>query len=230
MPSARDSIYATLRSRLTSGHYAEDASLIPQVLSEEFQVSRTPVREALGLLERDGLLVSTQRGFALRKRSDEEMLEIFEARAVLESSAAYAAALRRSPIDVARLDDLLTRTRAEGEPEGIRRCFNLWHEAVRQAAHNQTIGSLLHTLDAQAKLSAPWKTPLAEGTFDASIAEHETMTEAIRSQDAERARALMLEHQAHDRDTRILQLVSQMARTAPVDQLPPVHSGRRSTY
>ncbi|GLY33927.1 GntR family transcriptional regulator [Kineosporia sp. NBRC 101731] len=215
MASARDTIYATLRSRLTSGHYPEDASLIPQVLSEEFQVSRTPVREALGLLERDGLLVSTQRGFALRRRSDEEMLEIFEARAILESSAAYAAALRRSPIDLARLDDLLARTRTETEPAAIRSCFNLWHEAVRQAAHNQTIGALLHTLDAQAKLSAPWKTPLAEGTFDASIAEHEQMTEAIRSQDGERARTLMLEHQAHDRDTRILQLVSEMAQTSP---------------
>jgi DNA-binding GntR family transcriptional regulator len=215
MPSARDTVYATLRLRLTSGHYPEDASLIPQVLSAEFEVSRTPVREALGLLERDGLLVSTQRGFAIRRRSDEEMLEIFEARAILESSAAYAAALRRSPIDLARLDDVLARTRAESEPAGIRRSFNLWHEAVRQAAHNQTISDLLHTLDAQAKLSAPWKTPLAEGTFDTSIAEHEQMTEAIRAQDPERARTLMLEHQAHDRDTRILQLVSQMAQTGP---------------
>lgn len=213
--SARDTVYETLRRRLTTGHYAEDVSLIPAALSDEFSVSRTPVREALGLLERDGLLVSTQRGFALRKRSDEEMLEIFEVRAILDSSAAFAAATRRSPVDLARLDELAARARSGTDPELIRQTFNRWHDAVRHAAHNETISALLRTLDAQVKTSAPWKTPRADHTFDATYADHDAIKDAIRAGDAERARTKMLEHHARDRDTRILQLVSAMAQTAP---------------
>jgi DNA-binding GntR family transcriptional regulator len=212
--NARDSIYETLRDRLTSGYYPEDVSLVPQPLSEEFKVSRTPVREALGLLERDGLLVSTQRGFSIRKRTDEEMLEIFEVRAILESSAAFAAATRRSPIDLARLDEVTARAHAETEPQIIRQCFRLFHDGVLHAAHNETISMLLRTLEAQVKLSAPWKTPVADHTFDDTHAEHAQVLNAIRSGDGEAARTRMLAHLAHDRDTRIVRLVSQMAQSS----------------
>ncbi|MFE4965833.1 GntR family transcriptional regulator [Streptomyces sp. NPDC056660] len=207
MKSTRDTIYDELRHRLTSGRYPQDASLVPLALSEEFAVSRTPVREALALLERDGLLVSTRRGFAVRQRSDEEMLELFELRAVLDALLASAAAVRRSPVDLARLDALLEQTGALDDPGRIRRGLNEWHDTVRAAAHNTTVSSLLHTVDAQVKTSAPWQTRTADDTFDATLAEHRAITEAIRAGDAETARLRMLEHHEHDRDTRIRQKV-----------------------
>lgn len=213
--SARDTVYETLRGRLTSGHYPEDVSLIPQALSAEFQVSRTPVREALGLLERDGLLVSTTRGFAVRHRSDEEVLEIFEVRAVLESSAAAAAATRRTPLDLARLEDLLARGRALTDPAQIRLTFNAFHDCLRHAAHNETIAALLRTLEAQVKLGAPWRTEATDHTLREGQREHEAILDAVRKGDAEAARLLMLDHLAHDRDTRIAQLVARMVPTDP---------------
>ncbi|MFJ1609476.1 FCD domain-containing protein [Streptomyces sp. NPDC088253] len=124
---------------LTSGYYPPDASLVPLARSEEFAVSRTPVREALALLERDGLLVPTRRGFALRLRSDEEMLELFEVQAVLDATAAASAALRRGPVDLARLDALLDHAQSLDDPTQIRRSLNDWHDTVRQAAHNGTV-------------------------------------------------------------------------------------------
>lgn len=209
--TARDTVYETLRARLTSGFYPDDVSLVPLAISEEFEVSRTPVREALGLLERDGLLVPTTRGFAIRHRSDEEVLDVFEARAVLESAAAFAAATRRSPLDLARMEENLQRARGSSDPAEVRQAFNAFHDCLRHAAHNETFLSLLRTLEAQVKLSAPWKTPLADHTFDASHREHDAILAAVRGGDAEGARVLMLEHLAHDRDVRIAQLVAQLA-------------------
>ncbi|MGI5440385.1 GntR family transcriptional regulator [Streptomyces shenzhenensis] len=207
MKNTRDTIYDELRHRLTSGHYPPDASLVPLALSVEFTVSRTPVREALALLERDGLLVATRRGFALRRRSDEEMLELFEVRAVLDATAASSAALRRSPVDLARLDVLLEQAGTLDDPAEIRRSLNEWHDTVRHAAHNGTVIALLHTIDAQVKTSAPWATPTVDDTFEATLAEHRAVTEAIRDQDAEASRVRMLAHHARDRDTRIQQRV-----------------------
>jgi DNA-binding GntR family transcriptional regulator len=205
MKSTRDTIYDALRQRLTSGYYPADASLVPLALSEEFAVSRTPVREALALLERDGLLVPTRRGFALRLRSDEEMLELFETQAALDATAAESAALRRSPVDMVRLDAHLDHAQSLDEPAQIRRSLNDWHNTVRQAAHNRTIIGFLETLDAQVKTSAPWRTPEVAETFTAALAEHHAVTEA--------ARIAMLAHHGHDRDRRIRQRVR-------VDQTP----------
>ncbi|MEU6672395.1 FCD domain-containing protein [Streptomyces sp. NPDC046727] len=88
---------------------------------------------------------------------------------------ASSAALRRSPVDLARLDT--------------------------------TVSSLLHTVDAQVKTSAPWQTRTVEDTFDATLAKHRAITEAIRHGDPEMARLRMLERHEHDRDTRIRQKV-----------------------
>ncbi|MFD9277902.1 GntR family transcriptional regulator [Streptomyces mirabilis] len=214
MKSTRDTIYDELRQRLTSGYYPPDASLVPLALSEEFAVSRTPVREALALLERDGLLVPTRRGFTLRLRSDEEMLELFEIQAVLGATAAASAALRRGPVDLARLDALLDHAQSLDDPAQIRRSLNDWHETVRHAAHNGTVVAFLQTLDAQVKTSAPWRTPEVADTFTAAFAEHSAVTEAIRAQDAEAARIAMLTHHGHDRDRRIRQRVRLDGTTA----------------
>ncbi len=206
--SARDAIYSALRRRLMSGHYLDAGPLAPTALSEEFGVSRTPVREALALLERDGLLESGSRGFTVRQRSVEETLEIFEVRAILDSAAASAAALQRSSIDLAKLEELHRRAVAETRPEAVRVLYNQWHDCIRAAAHNRTILAVLHTLDAQAKSSAPWTTAPAAPDFTQSHAEHERILEAIRRYDAESARTEMLEHLGRDRDLRIRQMVS----------------------
>lgn len=210
MASARDHVYATLRQRLLEGHYDRAASLVPQTLSEEFAVSRTPVREALGLLEQDGLLSPTSRGFVIRLRSDEEMLEIFEVRGILESSAAQAAATRRSPIALARLQELAERARTEDDPAAQRRLFNLFHDCIRDAAHNTTIATLVTRLSAQIKLAAPWSTDESDEGLARSLDEHDAVLAAILDGDGEKARDLMLEHLAHDRDNRISQLVAKV--------------------
>ncbi|MFW0787676.1 GntR family transcriptional regulator [Gordonia sp. CPCC 206044] len=205
--SARDEVYEIVRTRLTSGHYGPEDALVPGTLSAEFAVSRTPVREALGLLERDGLLKGTSRGFVPWIRSDEEVLEIFEVRAILDSSAAAAAAQRRTDVDLARLGEISQRARDAGDIVDLRAYLNLWHDAVRRAAHNDTISSLLHTLEAHVKVAAPWHPGDSTTTRPAEdrLAEHDAVLAAIVDRDSERARTCMLDHLAHDQRVRVRQ-------------------------
>jgi DNA-binding GntR family transcriptional regulator len=206
--NTRDAIYGKLRDRLVSGEYGFTDSLIPLALSAEFNVSRTPVREALALLERDGLLTATNRGYVLRRRTDEELLEIFEVRAILDSSAAFTAATRRSPIDIARLDQLGQLAGAESDSKMTQRMFELWHDGVRLAAHNETISGLLRQLEAQVKLGTSHARLTLDQEAEKTLAEHNAIAEAITRGHAELARTRMLEHLAKDRDRRIVELIS----------------------
>ncbi|MBO1901706.1 GntR family transcriptional regulator [Leucobacter weissii] len=214
-PTARASVYDTLRTRLASGHYAPDAVLVPNALSEEFGVSRTPVREALAFLERDGLLSAAQRGYGITHRSQEEILELFEARARLDAFAAEAASARRSPIDLASLHELSYGPRTSGDPSEVRATLSAWHERVRTAAHNSTVTELLGRLDDQIKVSMLRYGDVRQRELQMCLSEHRAVFEAIRESDGAEANRLMLTHLEHDRDLRIRHFAEHEPLSAP---------------
>lgn len=82
--SLAEQIAARLSERIVSGSYAPGQRIMEQALADEFQVSRGPVREALRLLEKDGLVtILARRGALVTKLSIDEVREIFDIRAML---------------------------------------------------------------------------------------------------------------------------------------------------
>lgn len=82
--SLPEQIAARISERITSGAYAPGRRVMEQEVSVEFAVSRGPVREALRLLERDGLVtILPRRGAQVTHLSIEEVREIFDIRAAL---------------------------------------------------------------------------------------------------------------------------------------------------
>jgi DNA-binding GntR family transcriptional regulator len=104
-----------------------DRIILPEVLYSEVQIadvlgiSRTPVREALIELAREGIVDKfPQRGFRLRSISDEEAREVFEVRALLESHLARKLAIRASDQDVRTLGQILDRqARVTNDPSAF---------------------------------------------------------------------------------------------------------------
>lgn len=78
--------YTRIRQSIVSGQAGPGTVLILTTLSTQYNVSRTPVREAIRLVQ-DGLVERATRGYVVRTRTPEEVLEICEARIALESSA-----------------------------------------------------------------------------------------------------------------------------------------------
>src|ERR1700733_10681417 len=99
--------YQRIRREVLDGTFPPGALLLETTLSRRYNVSRTPVREALGLLAQDGLLQRTRRGFQVRTRSAEEILDLYDARIALESAAARLAAERRSELELLLLEELI---------------------------------------------------------------------------------------------------------------------------
>ncbi|MGH8616408.1 MAG: GntR family transcriptional regulator [Burkholderiales bacterium] len=82
--SLPEQIAAQLSARIVGGIYAPGQRILEQTIAAEFAVSRGPVREALRLLEKDGLLIIlARRGAQVTKPSIAEVKEIFDIRAVL---------------------------------------------------------------------------------------------------------------------------------------------------
>ncbi|MEJ6494275.1 MAG: GntR family transcriptional regulator [Actinomycetes bacterium] len=81
-----------LRDEIIQGKIRPNERLIAADLAERLSTSRTPIREALQLLEAEQLVVAVKRGYIVREHTKEEIIEIYEVRAALEGMAARLAA------------------------------------------------------------------------------------------------------------------------------------------
>ena len=90
------SIYRDLKVKIIGGTIVPGTALVEGSLATEYQVSRSPIREALSRLTFEGLVERHDRALRVRMLRAEEVLELYEVRLALEAAAARAAAQRRT--------------------------------------------------------------------------------------------------------------------------------------
>ncbi|MER8000340.1 GntR family transcriptional regulator [Streptomyces sp. NPDC095613] len=198
--------YARIRQGILEGRTGPGTVLIPSALSAQYNVSRTPVREALIRLEQDGLVEQATRGYVVRTRTPEEILQICEARIALEATMAQAAAVRRTELDLARLVHVHEATAATTDPVELRTLNSEWHVVLRDAGHNPPpISELMERLDAQLKAYDSYTAPATDLPDNLSqiVAEHAGILDAVSRRDAAAARDRMVAHQSRTRDLRL---------------------------
>jgi DNA-binding GntR family transcriptional regulator len=202
---ATDLQYALLREHIVEGRFPPGTALLETALSARYGVSRTPMREALGRLAQEGLIERSTRGFQVRRRTPEEIVDIYDARIALESTSAGLAAVRRTEFDLVRLTHLLQERRDARIPASHGQLSRAWHDALRAAAHNQTILDLLARLDTLLEIYRSKK----RAADDQSVTDHEAILSAIRDRDPAAAEEAMREHLRHMRDRRIANLLAE---------------------
>lgn len=90
-PRARlaDQVYDQITEAIRAGTISPRDRIVQEKLAEEFEISRTPIREALFRMEQEGILtVSGRGGFKIRKLDSGEVAELYDTRAAIESYAA----------------------------------------------------------------------------------------------------------------------------------------------
>lgn len=181
--------------------------LTETTLAKRLGVSRTPIREALRMLEQDGLVERANRGLRVRERSPSEIFEIYEARAALEAMAARSAAERHTDVDRVQLQARLHAMRqALNEPASKQAMLSReFHRTIWHASHNQTLIDLLERLHVHL-FRYPTTTHVVEGRAEASYSEHEAIVDAILARDALKAAALAEEHMVNARNTKLKML------------------------
>ncbi len=188
-----NSSYEALREAIVRGDIAPDAHLVEADVSTTFAMSRGAVRTALIRLEQDGLVVrEPHRGARVRKVSDEEAVEILQARAVLEGLAARQAAERIDAVGAEQLRTCLARQSRlleAGDLLGASDANAELHAALLELSGHGTARRLIRALNSQT-VRYQYRTILIPGRSAASLAEHKAIVEAVaggRPDDAEKA-------------------------------------------
>jgi DNA-binding GntR family transcriptional regulator len=194
---ASTSDYAALRDAIVRGDLAPNARLVESDLGTAYDMSRGAVRMALIRLEQEGLVVrEPHKGARVRQVSDEEAVEILEARAVLEGLAVRLTAQRIDEEGAARLRACLARQRELlelGDLLGASDANADLHAALLELSGHGTALRLIRALSSQT-VRYQYRTILIPGRPAASVEEHAAIVEAVLAGDADRAEEAMRTH------------------------------------
>lgn len=191
------SAYQRLRSAILKGELLPGQRLVEKDLAEGFGLGRAAIRTALARLEQEGLVESAPyRGAWVRILSEEEALEVLEARMALESLAARHAARKATPEDIARLQGILREMEgryARGDLLAMSELNALFHRTLVEASRHRTAVRLIEALRAQG-VRYQYRTILVPGRSQRSLEEHRRILEAVSARNEEAAERAMREH------------------------------------
>jgi DNA-binding GntR family transcriptional regulator len=192
-----------IRAAIVDGRFAPGERLKEEELARELGISRTPVREALLMLQSEGLVESVpNRGAIVRAYTPQEIEEMYELRALLEGFAARRAATRIGPAGVRALrasNERFGRLRAANDLVDLIRENLVFHNTILEAAGSDLLVGMVRSVV---------EVPLVYKSFywypreQKRISEHyhEQLTRALEARDSERAELIMKEHVFEARD------------------------------
>jgi DNA-binding GntR family transcriptional regulator len=199
--------YRRLREAIVRGELVPNQRLVEADMSSAFELPRAAVRTALLRLEHEGLIVrEPHRGARVRLVSEQEAVEILQARAALEGLAASQAALRITPDGAAALREVLERQHAALEREDLLGASDVnaqLHAKIVELSEHATAQRLIRALNSQ-MVRFQFRTILIPGRPQQSLGEHRAIVDAVVAGDAEKADRAM-----HAHLTRVAQALEQ---------------------
>lgn len=201
--SLRDRVYTKLKQAIADGVFPSGSRLVESDLADRLKVSRTPVREALQRLAREGLVtVLPRKGVIIESLSLKDLEEIFLLREVLEGLAGSLAAQR---IDEAQLELLRKNVDAShkaAKSKDLEEAIRLnaeFHSLVISAARSPRLAELLDVVMGQISnyrrisMSGP-------GRPKTAAEEHTKILDAIQQNNPEEAEASLRLHASNARE------------------------------
>ncbi len=208
--SLEEKVYLSLEEQIISQKLRPGEAVTEMKLSRELGVSRTPVREALQRLDREGLIkLIPNKGAVVLGISEQDLIDIYKIRMRLEGLAARIAAEKRESSLCRELGDNIDLTgfyMAKGDIEKVKNLDSEFHDIIYRSCESRMLGKTLSELHRY--IASYRKLSLAvSGRIDHSLAEHKEIYEAISGGNADEADALMSEHVERALDN-LLQIIN----------------------
>lgn len=198
----RESVYGSLKAMIVTGQLPPGARVTENDLALKLKVSRTPVREALNRLERDGLVNGRPRqGYAIKEFDLGMFREAFEVREMLDGYATELATSNITPTDKQKLRDMVqdcerlaslpNRSRDEMFQE-LQIGMDI-HRLIAASSGNEMLSSLLSGILDKCQHYV-WMELLWMDEWKDARSEHAAIVEAVCSGDAKMASDLARKH------------------------------------
>lgn len=216
------SVAAALRDDIAGGRLTAGTRLRQNDLARRFNVSTTPIREALGILERQGLArIDPQRGATVFVPTEEDLREHYEIRIALETLAASTAAERFTAGDAASAAAVLEEMRTCRDPSRYVRLNTEFHARIYGPSGRSRLLEMIAGLRAasDAYLQIYATTVLPSPRLDA---EHQEILAACEAHDPQRA-ATAVEHHLQQTVSHVASALADVG--APAGLGPPIPLG-----
>jgi DNA-binding GntR family transcriptional regulator len=209
--SLSEQAYETLLDMMLNGALEAGSVLQERRLAEALKISRTPVREALGRLEVEGLVArDAGRLMTVSRISVENYMCLLNVRRPLEAEAAQLAAgrLDKARAEMIRGEIWKLMENPAPTPAEHWAVDDLVHGTIAEATENPLLASMLRDLRRRTHMFNTRRIP---SRLRPGCLEHLALIDAVAAGDAEKARALMVEHIDHVRNA----IVRQLSTIAP---------------
>lgn len=196
-PSLDKLAYQKIKEAILTFQFLPGQNLVEGELATQLGISKTPVRDALMRLEKEGL-VSRQpyKGTFVSEINNQDMVNIFEIRVVLEGLAVRLATKALTEDDLAEMEVLIERHEAALQEQDYVKASHInaeFHGIILEKCSNQRLREMLHNLDDHLKRYRLLS--IVQGVrVDKSVPEHRNILALLRSGDPEKAEEGMKEH------------------------------------
>ena len=196
----RDVVFNTLREAILKGDLKPGERLMELQLASNLGVSRTPIREAIRMLEQEGLAVTTPRnGAEVAKMTLKDMEDVLEIRDALDELAVRIACQKITDEQLKQLEDvkeLFEKNTQTNNVKNIAEADVSFHDVIYEATGNPKLVTLLNNLREQVyRYRVEYiKDPKNYPTL---IAEHEAILDSLKNRDVKNAVEAMHVHVAN---------------------------------
>ncbi|BDA83134.1 GntR family transcriptional regulator [Aureimonas sp. SA4125] len=206
-PTLARQAYAEIQSKILSGELSAGQRLLPDELAQELAVSQTPIKEALALLERDGLVTGTDRRASLVRRfSVADIGEIYEARILLETNALSTgfaasrvdAAFIRKASDLCQAQLRLMPARSQGVLVKAIALDREFHEMIMKLGGNEVLTGWHQSI--QLRIQTVRTYSVETYVFERMSREHQRIIDAFAGGRIEEMVAALRDHLVSSRD------------------------------
>lgn len=199
--SLYEQTYQALREAVLSGGLAPEERLVETTLAEQLRVSRTPLREALRQLQREGLVVvGAKGGLCVPFYSEQDAAHLYDCRLALEHLSVMGACQQASSTQIEEMETLvrlaedLTRVpSSEQDPHTLLDIDHRFHHLIAESSGNRWLTSLLDQVFDKMTLLRMQTTRYNPGVLEVKM-EHRQICEALARRDPIQATQAMTEH------------------------------------
>src|SRR5690606_18448373 len=166
-------------------------------LARELNLSRTPVREALNRLASEGfLIVKPNLGFFFRALEIDDLLQLFELRAIIEAGGLALACQRAKHADIAKIEEFWEYAQQRyrhHDPDEILSLDEQFHIQLTALSGNDELVRSLESLNARIRFVR--RTQISLGRSHPKLVdEHTELLQAVRERDSARCQQLLRDH------------------------------------